>query len=57
MNCSNCNKQIPDDSEFCIFCGEKIDYLPNQNASVHKQKHNQINKIKQSCRFRFKSAG
>jgi len=48
MNCSNCHKQIPDDSEFCIFCGEKIDYLPNQNVSTHKQKLNQINKIKKS---------
>jgi RNA polymerase subunit RPABC4/transcription elongation factor Spt4 len=25
MNCLNCKKQIPDDSEFCIFCGSEIE--------------------------------
>ncbi|MBQ6215444.1 MAG: zinc-ribbon domain-containing protein [Oscillospiraceae bacterium] len=24
MICSNCNKTIPDDSEFCVYCGNKI---------------------------------
>ena len=24
MNCPHCNQEIPNKSEFCIFCGEKI---------------------------------
>lgn len=25
MYCTNCGKEIPDDSVFCIFCGQKVD--------------------------------
>ena len=24
MKCTNCSKQIPNDSEYCIFCGSKL---------------------------------
>lgn len=24
MKCKNCGKEIPDDSKFCTFCGDKI---------------------------------
>ena len=25
MFCTNCGKEIPDDSIFCTFCGQKVD--------------------------------
>ena len=25
MYCTNCGKEIPDDSVFCTFCGQKVD--------------------------------
>ncbi len=53
MDCFNCKKQIPDDSEFCVFCGEKIEkklidgiVTEKQIDAIKKQNFNQINIIK-----------
>ena len=32
INCNTCNKLIPDDSEFCPFCGEKITRQAEENT-------------------------
>lgn len=38
MNCSNCNKQIPDDSVFCIFCGAEIKTELPESANLKVKK-------------------
>lgn len=35
MKCSNCNHTIPDDSEFCSFCGSKLSSAKHDNSD-HK---------------------
>ena len=32
INCNTCNKSIPDDSEFCPFCGGKITHQVAENT-------------------------
>lgn len=34
MICSNCNKQIPDDSSFCPNCGIRVEHTSNDNTSA-----------------------
>ncbi len=39
MYCTNCGKEIPDDSVFCTFCGEKVEGGPvntNKGSSMPK---------------------
>jgi hypothetical protein len=34
MYCKKCGKNIPDDSSFCSFCGEKLNIVNNAEANV-----------------------
>lgn len=38
MKCSHCNKEIPEISKFCPYCGIKI------NNDFDTEKENQVNK-------------
>ena len=29
MKCIHCNHNLPDDSEFCQYCGRKVDLVPD----------------------------
>jgi len=40
MNCSNCNKSIPSESKFCMFCGTEI-----QSNVVEDSKTPQMNQV------------
>ena len=47
MNCSNCYRYIPDGSEFCIFCGGKIDTIANINSRdlIEAASNGDVNKV------------
>ncbi len=34
MICNKCNQSLPDDSEFCQYCGEKLESLANNEETV-----------------------
>ena len=38
MFCLNCGKQIDDDSEFCCFCGEKVQRIKTQPQQKEEPK-------------------
>jgi len=37
MFCSNCGKEIPNTSNFCKYCGNKVKKEENENASTQNQ--------------------
>lgn len=38
MKCYNCNSTLPDNSEFCPYCGNRIDSNPIQEKPARKEK-------------------
>lgn len=38
MECNNCKKTIPDDSKFCVFCGEKIEDILEKISENNEEK-------------------
>lgn len=50
MYCKNCGSKIDNNSKFCIFCGEKLDYS-NDNANVVKSEaeNNNIRSNNNNC--------
>ena len=39
INCNTCGKSIPDDSEFCPLCGNKIIHTPDEHVEPSEQLH------------------
>lgn len=39
INCNTCGKSIPNDSEFCPFCGNKIMHTPDERTESSEQLH------------------
>ena len=43
ITCNKCNRNLPDDSEFCQYCGikiEKVDATENGHLTVLKAESN-----------------
>jgi uncharacterized membrane protein YvbJ len=38
MFCNKCGKEIPDNSSFCNFCGQKIELLNKEKKEEQSQK-------------------
>lgn len=46
MICKNCNRKLPDDSEFCQYCGIEIEVEENENENKGKvKKHSNLRVI------------
>ena len=37
MFCTNCGKEIPNTSNFCKYCGNKVKKVENENTSIQEQ--------------------
>ena len=45
MYCRHCGKKIDDDSEFCVYCGEKVEGKNSSEVMRAKNTDSEINKI------------
>lgn len=41
MYCSNCGKEIPNGSKFCLYCGEKVPVIEENSNDVEKEVSNE----------------
>ena len=41
MFCNKCGKQIVDDSNFCNFCGARVEILPQEGVEVQNAQYSQ----------------
>ncbi|MBR2876073.1 MAG: zinc-ribbon domain-containing protein, partial [Clostridia bacterium] len=44
MICKNCNKEIPDNSNFCTGCGAPVEHMQAPQPFVPQQKNNSTKK-------------